>query len=387
MPKEAMEPAALVRGLQEAANSRDFLRLGEFYAEDAVAVSPVFGEVRGRAEIVRTFEKTFEMVPDFSFDVSEVFKDGDRLALLGTVTATDRNGWFGLPSSGARFRYRLTIVCTVIGDKIVHEERLYDLTGVVERLEKARLDTELKIASDVQSALLPRISVASARWEAAADSIPCRAIGGDFFEITELSSGGLAVALGDVEGKGTPAALVGAMLHGMFASDTWTGLGPAATLSRMNRQLVASRSGNNEIAVRQKGSRFVSLVYGVLSPDGRFVYSNAGHVRPALLSAGGDLVRLTTGGPILGAFPSPSFEEAEVRLSAGNTLLLFSDGVTEARNAQDEEFEEERLLACAVENRACSPAEMLDRILGAVRDFCGPTPQTDDITVTVTRLR
>jgi len=386
IPTEVMDAASFVRQLQEAANAHDASRLGEFYAEDAVAVSPVFGEVRGRREVVRTFETLFEQFPDCLFDLSEVFAEGDRFAFMGTVTATDKRGWFGLPPTGSVVSYRITMVCTVVGEKIVREERLYDLTGVVDRLEKARLEAELRTASEVQSALLPRIVKSGARWEAVADSIPCLAIGGDFFEATELPSGAVAVALGDVEGKGTPAALVGAMLHGMFVADAETGLIPAATLKRMNRRLAARQEGKSKLATRHRGSRFATFVYGVLSPDGRFVYSNAGHNAPVALTGKG-VLRLTTGGPILGAIPDASFEEEELRLQPNDTLLMFSDGVTEAVNAREEEFGEARLIACATEHRTRSPVEILDRVLGAVREFCGPTPQSDDITTTVTRFR
>ena len=385
MHVETMDAVAFVRELQEAANAHDASRLGKFYAEDAVAVSPVFGEVKGRREVVRTFETLFETFPDCTFDLSEVFAEGDRFAFMGTVTATDRSGWFGLQPTGTVVRYRITMVCTVAGDEIVREERLYDLTGVVERLEKARIEAELKTASEVQNALLPRIVKSGARWEAVADSIPCRAIGGDFFEIVEWPSGSVGVALGDVEGKGTPAALVGAMLHGMFVADAQTGLNPAATLERMNRQLAAQYRGDRPVATRQRGSRFATFVYGVLSPDGRFVYSNAGHCPPALLS-GREVRRLASSGPILGAFPGASFAEGEARLTSGDTLLLFSDGVTEAQNGTEEEFGEERLIARASEQLARPPTEFLDEILSAVREFVGPTPQSDDVTVAVARF-
>jgi len=386
MRAATMDAAAFVRELREAANNHDASGLGRFYAQDAVAVSPVFGRVRGRAEIVRTFQAVFETLGDAEFDLSEVFAEGDRFAFMGTVTATDLDGWFGLPPTGTRLSYRITIVCTVAGDKIVHEERFYDLTGVVERLEKARIDAELKVASEVQSALLPRLEKSGSRWEAVADSIPCRAIGGDFFEIVELPSGDVGVALGDVEGKGTPAALVGAMLHGMFVADAQTGLRPAATVERMNRQLVSGRSGDGKVAPRPRGSRFATFVYGVLSADGKFVYCNAGHSSPALLTREG-VQRLAPGGPLLGAFPELSYEEGEARLATGDMLLMFSDGVTEARNAADEEFGETRLLERSCDSLGRPPAEVLDGILGAVREFIGTTPQADDITVAMTRFR
>ncbi|HET7451600.1 MAG TPA: SpoIIE family protein phosphatase [Thermoanaerobaculia bacterium] len=380
-----MDVKAFARSLRETVVARDYERLAGFYAEDAVAISPLFGEVRGRVAIIETFKKTFETLPDFTFDVTETFADGNRFAFFGIVGATDQDGWFGLPPTGTSFRYRLTIVCTVVDGRIVHEERQYDLTGVVGRLEKARLETELRIASDVQNALLPRVLKSSPHWEVAADSIPSRAIGGDFFEIRDLANGGLAIALGDVEGKGIPAALVGAMLHGMFAADARTDVRPAGTLEKMNVQL-AGDSGEGRRVARQKGARFASFVYGVLYPDGRFVYSNAGHLWPALL-AGSRVIRLGDGGPILGAFPDARYREAEVRLSAGDRLLLFSDGASEALNAEDEEFGEDRLIACAAGPGESSPTEILARVFRAIREFTGPGTPSDDITLSVTRFR
>jgi predicted ester cyclase len=370
------EAVELVRQLQEAANTHDVPRLMEFYADDAVAISPVLGEVKGRAAIARSFETLFATVPDCAFEMSDVIADNDRIAILGTVTGTDRVGWFGLPPTGGPVRYRLTILCTLAGGRIVRDERLYDAAGVVERLEKNRMDQELRTAADVQSALLPRSVSAGPYWEAAGDSIPCRAIGGDFFQFVELPSGQFGVALGDVAGKGTPAALLAAMLQGMFAADAQTVRGPAATLDRMNRELVA----------RSQGAQFATLVYGILSSDGRFVYSKAGHNAPALLTPRG-ASRLTIGGPPLGIFAAASFEEATLRLEAQDTLLLFSDGVTEACNAREEEFGEERLVASAAGHLASPPVEMIHSILGAVREFCGPRPQADDITIAVTRFR
>jgi phosphoserine phosphatase RsbU/P len=382
----AMDAVAFVRRMQDAANAHDASRMGEFYAGDATAVSPVFGQVQGRAAVVRSFETLFETFPDSVFELSDVFMDGNRLAFLGTVTATDNSGWFGLPATGTVVSYRMTVVCTLANGKIVRDERLYDMTGVVERLEKARMDRELQTAAEVQSALLPRTESAGPYWEAVADSIPCRAIGGDFFEFARLPSEKIAVALGDVEGKGTPAALVGAVLHGMFAAEVETGAGPAATLRAMNRQLLTRHPAEGTAVSRHKGSRFATVAYGVLAEDGRLVYSNAGHNPPALLTRNG-VRRLTVGGPALGVFPDAVFEQAEVRLAAGDTLLMFSDGVTEATNASDEEFGEARLMACATEKPGRSPVEILDRILDSVRVFVGRTPQSDDITVAIARFR
>ncbi|HWC66328.1 MAG TPA: SpoIIE family protein phosphatase [Thermoanaerobaculia bacterium] len=380
------DAVAFVRAMERAANAQDFASLAEFYVEDAVALSPVLGRLEGRRAVVASWEALFRKFPDCRIEVSDVFTDGDRIAFLGTVSATDTSGWFGLPASGGRIRYRETMLCTMRDGRIAHEDRIYETTAVVERLEKARLEGEMELAADVQSALLSRTASEGPHWQAAGDSIASREIGGDFFEILELASGGLAIALGDVEGKGIPAALVGAMLHGMFVADAQSGLSPSATLRGMSRQLASRYEGSEELVTRDRGSRFATFVYGVLGPDGRFVYSNAGHQPPALFTRSG-IERLTAGGPVLGAFAHAAYDEEVVRLRPGDDLLMFSDGAMDARNSEDEDFGETRLLACVGENRQRPPAELLNRVFRRIREFVGDASPADDITATIVRRR
>ncbi len=229
------EALALVRQLVDAAHRRDISRLMDAYAYEAVAVSPVFGEVRGRAAIAATWETLFSTLADIAIEVSDVLVDGDRIAVLSTIATTVRIGWFGRSASGGPISYRLVLLLTVAGGKIVHDERIYDSTGVLERLEKARLDKELRTAADVQRALLSRTAHLGRFCESVGDSVPCRAIGGDFFEYVELPSGDVGIAMGDVAGKGPAAALLAAMLQGMLAAAAPAGGGPAVTLSRINQ--------------------------------------------------------------------------------------------------------------------------------------------------------
>lgn len=380
------DAVAFVRAMAAATNAHDIARMETLYAEDAVAISPVLGELRGRRAVVESWKTLFTRFPDCAIEISDVFADGDRIAFLGTMRATDASGWFGLPPTGSRIEYRETLLCTLRDGKIVREERIYDTSSVVERLEKARLDRELERAAEVQAALLPPTALVGRHWEAAGDSIPSRAIGGDFFEVFELHSGDLAIALGDVEGKGTPAALVAAMLHGMFVADAERGLDPAETLGRMNRRLADRRPGERDLAARGRGSRFATFVCGVLSPDGRFVYASAGHEAPALVTDSG-VVRLTAGGPVLGAFAHAAYACGEARLGRGESLLFFSDGVTEAGNREDHEFGETRLFECARELSEGSAVAILSGILGAVRAFIGDREASDDVTAVVARVR
>jgi len=371
--EEAIE---FVRQLEEAVNTHDTGRLLGFYANEAVTVSPVFTGIAGRAAIGKSWEAMFSLFPDWTVNVTDVLVDGDRIAFLGTAAATDQNGWFGQPATGERIDYRAVIVLTIAEGKIVRDERIYDLTGVLQRLEKARLDKELSMAADVQRALLSRTKHSTSYCDAVGDSLPCRAIGGDFFEFVHLPSGDFGIALGDVSGKGPASAIVAAMIQGMLAVEAETESGPAAMLARLNRSL----------ARRGLEPRFATLVYGVLSPDGQFVYSNAGHNPPLILTRNG-LRRLTTGGPILGVFDTSTFEEETLCLSEGDTVIVFSDGVTEARDAHDREFGEDGLISYATAHSSEPATDVLKGILECVQEFCQGTPQTDDITVTVTRYQ
>ena len=355
-----------------AAGCHDAKRVLECYAEDAVAVSPVFGEVRGRAAVAATWSTLFTTFTDLTIGNIDFLVDGARVAVLGQIKTTDRVGWFGLPPTGSPITYRLVMLFTVRDGLIVNDERIYDSIGVIERLEKARLDKELRTAAVMQRELSPSRARVGSFFESIGDSLPCRAIGGDFFEAIELPSRGCAFVMGDVSGKGPAAALLAAMVQGMFAVEAHAGDRPAETLSRINRRL----------AERRLGARFVTLFFAVLSSDGQLVYSNAGHNPPVLVGRGA-LRRLTAGGPIVGAFADARFEEETLQLHDRDTLVMFTDGVTEARNPGDEEFGDERLLERLTPMQ--SPADSLSRVFAAVRDFSGPAEATDDVTLLVTR--
>ncbi|MDR3700700.1 MAG: SpoIIE family protein phosphatase [Candidatus Sulfopaludibacter sp.] len=368
---EALEFAGeLVR----AVNARDTARLLSLYSENAVARSPMFREIAGRAAIAENWRTLFSLFPDLTVETKEVMVDGPRIALIGAVRATDRNGWFGQTPTGERIDYRCVILLELAAGKIVRDERLYDLAGVLERLEKSRIDKELRTAAEVQRMLLSCKTCRTAHCEAAGDSVPCRSIGGDFFEMIPLASGAFGIALGDVSGKGPAAALLAAMIQGMLAAEAENEARPSAVVGKLNRSL----------ARRKFDARFATLVYGILSPDGRFACTNAGHNPPILLS-GGHIRRLTSGGPPLGLFEQAGFEEETLSLGAGDRLVLFSDGVTEARNAADEEFGDDRLIACATGFTAAPPSQMVAGILAHLRKFCGGMPYHDDVTLAVAR--
>ena len=244
-----------------------------------------------------------------------------------------------------------------------------------ESQEKARLDQELRTAHEFQQALLPKAAPVKSYFEAAAEMVPCRSIGGDFYEYLELEDGAFGFTLGDVAGKGAPAGLLGARVQEIFAAQAAPH--PSTTVTRINDVLMR----------RALESRFVTLLYGVLAPDGQLTYCNAGHNPPLLL--GGDGVRrLDKGGTLLGLFDDATFEEECVRLRPGDTLIVFSDGISEALNGAGEEFGDVRILDCVSAIPPWTdPRTVIDTLFSRVREFTVGEPQSDDMTTLVVRYR
>jgi serine phosphatase RsbU (regulator of sigma subunit) len=243
-----------------------------------------------------------------------------------------------------------------------------------ETLEKARLDQELRIAAEIQQGLLPEARYVGPGVEVVGASIPCRSIGGDFFEYLELPSGGFGCALGDVAGKGPPAALLTAALQSLFTAHAWSEGGPAATLTRVNQALIR----------RAVQNRFATMFYAVVSGDGCLTSCNAGHNPPMLFTRGG-VRRLEQGGLVLGLFPHAHYEEETLQLDPGDLLVVFSDGVSEAMDLAGEEFGDNRIDSCVSAHRDLEPAALLDQLLAAVRQFSDGTVQRDDVTALVLR--
>lgn len=369
------EAFRLAAQLQSAINAHDIPAIMNCYTDDATMKSPVFDAIHGSAAIAKTWETIFATFPDWQVNIADVLIDGNRVAFMGSNSTVDRTGWFGLPPTGAPITYRAVILLTFSGEKIIRDERVYDLGAVLEHIEKARIDQELKAASEVQRILLPRTARKGRFYEAVGGSLPCRAIGGDFFEFIDLPSGDFAVALGDISGKGPAAALLASLLQGMLISEARLSSSPSKILSAENHLLLG----------RSLGEQFASLFYGILTPKGQFDYCNGGHNPPLALTANG-ISRLTCGGPVLGLFNDAVFNDGSLQLHSGDSVILFSDGVTEARNPRDEEFGEDRLLACVKPLHDRAPAEIAGAIGTAVREFCEGAPQTDDVTIAVIRF-
>jgi sigma-B regulation protein RsbU (phosphoserine phosphatase) len=243
-----------------------------------------------------------------------------------------------------------------------------------EALDKARFEQELRVAAEIQRSLLPVSNRAGAFFTIAAASEPCRAVGGDFYDYVDLPSGAFGFILGDVAGKGSPAALLAAAVLGMFSAESAYQTSTSQLITRLNQGLFR----------RAIEARFLTTFYGTLGTDGSFTYCNAGHNPPILVTPAG-MRRLEVGGVVLGLFEQATFSEETLRLRPGDFVVAFSDGVSEALNEAGEEFSDERLLARVHEHRAGTPQEVLDALLKDVRAFCGDAPQSDDVTLVMVR--
>jgi sigma-B regulation protein RsbU (phosphoserine phosphatase) len=230
------------------------------------------------------------------------------------------------------------------------------------------------VAAAIQQSLLPASHRAGAFFTTSAASVPCRAVGGDFYDYVDLQTGAFGFILGDVAGKGSPAALLAAAVLGMFSAEATYQNSAAPLITRLNHGLFR----------RAIEARFLTTFYGILAPDGSFKYCNAGHNPPILVSAHG-VRRLETGGVVLGLFEHAVFDEEAIVLEPGDLVVAFSDGVSEAMNEAGDEFSDDRLLACVEANRRAAPQALLDSLLKDVRAFCGDAPQSDDVTIVMVR--
>ena len=243
-----------------------------------------------------------------------------------------------------------------------------------EALDKAKFEQELQVAAAIQQSLLP---VANREGAVLLDGGRVDRLPRGRRRLLRLRrSADRPVRLHHRRrgGKGSPAALLAAAVLGMFSAEATYQTGAAPLMTRLNHGLFR----------RAIEARFLTSFYGMLSPDGSLTYCNAGHNAPLLVTKSG-IRRLETGGVVLGLFDTASYEEETLKLEPGDLIVLFSDGVTEAMNAEDEEFTDDRLIACANAHRGKAPQQVLDALLADVHAFCAGEAQSDDVTAVLVR--
>ena len=259
----------------------------------------------------------------------------------------------------------------VEGATIVENARLFRL-----QREQERSQNELALARNIQMGLLPRALPSTEHFALAALTLPCQTVGGDYYDVISLPGDRVGLTVADVAGKGLPAAMLAATLQGAF--------GAVAAGDPELPELF--RRVNDFLHARTTPELFATMFYGVLDPRGRFSFLNAGHTAPMLVSAKGLVHRLEFSHVPLGLFPNIAYEVASIQLEHGDQIMIFSDGVSEARDARGDFFGEDRLREL-LEGLVGQPAHtVVQRIVSAVKDFVGGAPQADDLTLLVFRF-
>jgi sigma-B regulation protein RsbU (phosphoserine phosphatase) len=244
-------------------------------------------------------------------------------------------------------------------------------------LEKSRLEEDLEIARRIQRSYLPAEFPVRADFDIHGTNVPSKQVGGDYYDVIPMARERFFVAMADVSGKGVPASLLSAMLHASLHAYVAEGYGVAEIQSRVNRRVHESTSAD----------QFITGFLGLFEPESRIVrYSNAGHNPPFLIRSDGTSEALSAGGLILGVDPDAAYEEVRVDMNAGDRLILYTDGITEALRCDGEQFGEERLLALVRGLPPRMPSEAIVReIIGAVERFADADEASDDRTLLVVR--
>jgi len=245
--------------------------------------------------------------------------------------------------------------------------------GRERRRRAQREERELEEARRIQRTLLPSALPIMDGFELSASWQPASGVGGDCYDAIRFSPHRLALSIADVVGKGIPAALLMSNLQAAVRAFASEAARPGELCEQVNTVLCGHIAEG----------RFISFFYCVADSEiGSLSYANAGHFPPVLIKADGAVVRLSNGGPVLGVIPACAYDAGMVPFGAGDRLILYTDGITEARGEGDEEFGDDRLLSLAVQHRACSAPALEARLVDAVATFTGRR-FTDDATLMV----
>jgi phosphoserine phosphatase RsbU/P len=253
---------------------------------------------------------------------------------------------------------------------------LMNLLVLLEVADRLSLKNDLEIAREIQQAMLPSGIYRADGVETFGLSRPANTVGGDFYDILPLGDGRLVIAVGDVTGKGSPAALLMALLLAMMRTLVDEKLEPSELMARLNVQVVR----------HSPGSRFITLFYGVFQPaTGELTYVNAGHMPPLVLRSGGNCERLTDGGIALGMFDASTYTAGHTLLRPNDLVAVYSDGITEAENPAGQPFDDQGLESALAANRNQALPALGAAIVSAVEAHTADTRFADDLTILLLR--
>ncbi len=254
------------------------------------------------------------------------------------------------------------------------------LTAAVaaEVAQRERMNRELEIAREVQERLFPQDLPPFSGIDYAGACRPALGVGGDYYDFIPLSETEIGIAIGDVSGKGIPAALLMASLRASLRGQTIRRETDLSILMANVNKLLFEGSTSNRYAT------FFYAEYNVVSR--RFTYVNAGHNPPMIFRKGGHVIHLETGGPVVGLLPSFPYAQSTIGLSAGDTLVAFTDGISEAMNSSNEEWGDDRLIECVKTSTSLNAQQTISHIMAGADAFTAGAKQHDDMTIVVMKI-
>jgi serine phosphatase RsbU (regulator of sigma subunit)/predicted ester cyclase len=386
----AEENMALARRFLEARGKGDLDALEHIMAPDFVDHALAPSQEPNREGYKRQVAEYAAAFSDLTYTIEDQVAGVDKVVTRFTVSGIhDRRELMGVAPTGREATSIAIAIHRIVGGKIAEEWGVGTSISEVregfvarwghleqERIERERVEHELRVARRIQQASLPKEVPTLEGWQIAPYYWPAREVGGDFYGFHLLSEGRVGLVVGDATGKGVPAALVMSTTCGMLRLAAQSSSSPGVMLQRVNEALVADIPP----------STFVTCFYAILDPEcGRLIYSNAGHDLPYVRRGSGYAEELRARGMPLGLMPGMSYEEKEIMLDAGESTLFYSDGLVEAHDPKGEMFGFPRLRALVAEH-GDEEGSLGDFLLEELYPFVGEGwVQEDDLTLVTLR--
>jgi len=378
----AEENKAIVRRFLEEHMAKGNLDvIDELAVPDFVDRSLLPGQGPIREDFKRSVAQILDAFPITSFIIEEQVAEGDTVVTKYRQSGVMRGEVMGIPPTGEEETEEGIYIHRISGGKITEEWGIIDNRSAMESLgqemrERERIEQDLRVARTIQQASLPKEVPELEEWQISPFYQPAREVGGDFYDFHLLSEGRLGVVVGDATRKGVPAALVMSTTCGMLqlAARALDSPSPGEVLAQVNETLVA----------RIPSNMFATCYYAILNPKrGHLVYANAGHDLP-YLQHGGQAKELRARGMPLGLMPASSYEEKEIVLDDGESVLFYSDGLVEAHDPEGQMFSFPRVRALVAEHT--EEGALGEYLLEKLYSFVGEGwEQEDDITLLTLR--
>ena len=289
--------------------------------------------------------------------------------MIGLITVFNKKSESGFTNNDQR----LLGIIAAQSAHVIENARLY-----INEQTLIKLQEEMRLANEIQVNLLPKEQPVYEGYEIAGKSIPAKEVGGDYFDFITTKDDKLAFCLADISGKGIPASLLVANLQATLRGQILLENGCKECVTFANELLYLNTPPN----------KFATLFNGILdNKNHEITYCNAGHNNPILISKDNKIIRPDVGGLIVGITPDASYEDETIKFKSGDMLVIFSDGITETMNKEEEEYEENRFTNLLLKNKEKTPLELIDIIIKEVKDFCEGQPQMDDMTLVIIKRK